>query len=491
MRKISLKVRLTLWYTVLMVGVAAMVLTFVTSFSRNMINKNYEERIVNSVNEMSMQMRGRREGIGAGAMNNREPRNGGEPRNNDEPRSDGLPPNDGAPPGGGEMKRPDGSPKFYDRGVHMVLLDENQNVIEGQIPFSITDELDFRDGVVRKKSYDGNQYLVYDKEVTMSDNRTAYIKGFISVDEDNYAVASVVRNNLILTSILILIAAIGGYCIASRALAPVGIMNRTAKSIIKSKDLSKRINVGRSTDEISELAHTLDEMLDEIQSAFEREQQFTSDASHELRTPIAVIFSECEYMLDCADTVEELKDSAASIKEETERMSKLVSELLNISRMDRDTLELNFEKTDLSELVDFICGEQEGINDSTVTLERNIASGITARADRSLISRLFVNLIINAYKYNRENGKITVSLYEEGKNVVFSVSDTGIGISEEDLPKIWERFYQVDPSRTANENGSMGLGLSMVKWIAEKHGGKITVQSDLGKGSTFTFTMPK
>ena len=481
MRRISLKARLTLWYTVLMIGVSVIVLTFVTSFSQNMINRNYEERIVNAVNDMSMQMKGR--------PDNR--RNEGKLRNEGIPRDEDMPP-DGEPPrNDGDTRRPGNMPKFYDRGVHMVVLDENKNVIGGQIPFSITDELKFRNEVVRKESYDGNQYLVYDNEIQMPDNSTAYIKGFISVDEDNYAVASVLRNNLILTAILILIAAIGGYFIASRALAPVGIMNKTAKSIIKSKDLSQRINVGKSTDEISSLARTLDEMLDEIQSAFEREQQFTSDASHELRTPIAVIVAECEYMLDCAETVEELKGSAESIKEETERMSKLVSELLTISRMDRDTLNLNFEETDLSELVNFVCNEQEEINNTNITLERNIMPDITAQTDRFLIARLFVNLISNAYKYNSENGKITVSLYEEDEKVVFAVSDTGIGIGEEDLPKIWERFYQVDPSRTANENGSMGLGLSMVKWIAEKHGGEIAVQSELGGGSIFTFVMPK
>ena len=463
MHKLSLKYRLTLWYTVLMVVVSAIALTVVTSFSKNMINRDYEARIVDAVNGMSMQMRRPPDDID---------RNGGAGKD-------------------GNMKPPKGKPRFYEQGVHMVVLDGNQNVIEGQIPFSITDELDFKDGAVRKESYDGNQYLVYDKELTMPDNGTAYIKGFISIDEDNYAIESALRNNLIVTAILIMIAAIGGYFIASRALAPVAIMNRTAKSIIKSKDLSQRINVGRATDEISELAQTLDEMLNEIQCAFEREQQFTSDASHELRTPIAVIFSECEYMLDCAETVEELKDSAESIKDETQRMSKLVSELLTISRMDRDTLKLNYEKTVLSDLVNFVCSEQEAINDKSISLERNIAPDITVDADRFLIARLLVNLISNAYKYNSENGKITVSLYEEGENVVFSVSDTGIGISGEDLPKIWERFYQVDPSRTANENGSMGLGLSMVKWIAEKHSGEITVQSEAGQGSVFTFVMPK
>lgn len=456
---ISLKARLTLWYTVLMIGASAVVLTLVTSFSQNMIQKEYEERIVGEVNETAKRIRGGPDDIERNIPDSRK------------------------------RDRPDAKPRFYERGVHMVILDENQNVIEGQIPFSITDEFDFEVGVARKKTYDGNQYLVYDKEIVTADNKAAYIKGFISIDEDNYAVAASLRNSLIVTAILIFIAAVGGYFIASRALAPVSVMNKTAKAIIKSKDLSKRINVGRAGDEISELARTMDEMLGAIQNAFERERRFTSDASHELRTPISVIFSECEYMLDCAETVEELKDSAESIKDEARRMSKLVSELLTISRMDADALKLNFEKTDLSELVNFVCDEQEAINDNGVTLERNIAPGVCAEAERFMIARLFINLISNAYKYNGENGKITVSLYEEGENVVFSVSDTGIGISEEDLPKIWERFYQVDPSRTKNEN--MGLGLSMVKWIARRHGGEITAKSELGKGSVFTFVTPK
>ena len=232
-------------------------------------------------------------------------------------------------------------------------------------------------------------------------------------------------------------------------------------------------------------------MLGEIQRTFEREQRFASNVSHELRTPIAVIFSECEYMTDCAETVEELKNSAESIKEEARRMSKLVSELLTISRMDKGTLKVNYEETELSDLLNFVCDQQESINDKSISLKRDIAPDVNAEVDRSKIAGLFINLISNAYKYNRKNGEITVSLREDDGNIIFSVSDTGIGISKDDLPRIWDRFYQGDPARTSNENGSMGLGLSMVKWIAEKHGGEVTVRSEPDVGSTFTFIMPK
>lgn len=196
-------------------------------------------------------------------------------------------------------------------------------------------------------------------------------------------------------------------------------------------------------------------------------------------------------MTDCADTVVDLKESAEAVKKQADKMSKLISELLMISRMDKNTLQVSFEKVDISELLSFVCDEQAEIHGEGISLLHEIPPGITAEADRFLLTRLFINLISNAYQYGRENGTINVRLSETGENAVFSVTDDGIGISEENKEKIWERFFQADPSRTANENGSMGLGLSMVKWIAECHSGSVSVESELGRGSTFTFILPK
>ncbi len=171
-------------------------------------------------------------------------------------------------------------------------------------------------------------------------------------------------------------------------------------------------------------------------------------------------------------------------------MTKLISELLTISRMDRSTIALNFEKIDLSELLSFVCDEQEEIRQENITLIRNISPDISAYGDRVLLTRLFINLISNAYQYGKENGTIKVTLSESGENVTFSVDDDGIGIEADQLDKIWERFYRADPSRNT-ESGSMGLGLSMVKWITKAHSGDIKVKSEIGHGTTFTFTMPK
>ena len=195
-------------------------------------------------------------------------------------------------------------------------------------------------------------------------------------------------------------------------------------------------------------------------------------------------------MINYAKDYDELKSSAVSVKEQAERMSRLISELLTISRMDKNTIQTTFEEVDVSELLEFVCDEQEEIHTENIKLLRQIDEGICARADRLLLIRLCINLISNAYSYGKDGGTVIVSLKSDLNTLTLSVSDDGIGIPPEHLPKIWERFYRVDPSRSENTNGSMGLGLSMVKWIAECHGGSVSVTSVPNAGSTFTFTMP-
>lgn len=447
----SVKLKVTLWYTAAMLLFSLFVLAAVTSIGQDMMRRDMTDRLVQTVDEMS-----------------RRP----------------MMPNDRMPPMHGF--------RFYERGVHMALYDEEYSLIGGQAPFGITEAMTFAEGNVRTETYDGNKYYVYDKKVFTPDGRhTFWVKGMISAAEEGYAVRSVMRNNLILTVILILIAAAGGYFLLSRAFVPVDKISKTARAISESSDLSQRINIGKGGDEISRLANTFDEMLAKLEQTFEREKQFTSDASHELRTPVAVILSECEYMAECAGTAEEYKESALSVKRQAEKMSKLISELLMISRMDKNTLKLDFEEIDVSELLDFVCDEQEELRSSRILLKRNYPSGVIAEADRFLLTRVFINLISNAYQYSKEEGVIHVSLKEENDCIRFSVADEGIGISEEDLSRIWERFYQADPARTKDESGSMGLGLSMVKQIVECHGGSVSAESEIGVGSVFTVTLPK
>lgn len=450
MKNISLKLKITLWYTVAMIVVSSIVLIAMNSITTEIINRDISERIVRTVEETSHMMVDRQ----------------------------------------GRM-RPMPNFPFYMRGVHMVVFDSEKNVVAGQVPFGISEKFEFTDEKLRHEIYDSNKYMVYDKLITAKNEETYWIKGMVAVNEESYAANSTFKTNAIITVIMILIAAIGGYFIISRALNPVSRIRNTAETIINSGDLSQRINIGKSADEISSLANTFDIMLSKIEASFENEKQFTSDASHELRTPVAVIISECEYMTECAENVQEFRESAHSVKRQAEKMSKLISELLTISRMDKNTLKLNFEEIDISELLSFVCEEQEEIQSKEIVMHKEIAPGITARADRGLIARLFINLISNAYQYTGEHGTIDVSLCKDGDNVRFSVRDTGIGIAPENIDKIWERFYQEDPSRTADDSGSMGLGLSMVKWIAECHGGRMYVNSTVGEGSEFVFVCPE
>ena len=450
MNKLSIKLRVTLWYSLIMIIITSVVLVIMVSFNQQILERDLEARIIKTVddNEKKISL---------------------------------------------FYTRPH-SPKdikYFDYGVHMALYTENGTIIEGQIPFDAIDDTSFSDRELRKIEVDNNKYFIYDRKISQWDTSNVWLRGIISVTNESYMQASLIRTNLILSIILIVIASLGGYLIIKKSLNPVEKIRITAKQISESEDISKRIAIGQGKDEISRLANTFDEMLDKIEQTLDKEKQFTSDASHELRTPVAVITSECEYMLDCAHDTQDLKESAQVIKRQVDKMSKLISELLTMSRMDKNTQSISFEMVDISELLTIVCEEQIKIQKDTIRLNTNITENIYAMADRFLIARLFINLISNAYKYGKENGNIWISLSEDKNNVIFSIKDDGIGISKENLPKIWDRFYQVDQARTSDQNSGTGLGLSMVKWICNCHKGKITVKSKLGAGSEFIFTLPK
>lgn len=448
MGKLSVKFKITLWYTIIMIIISFAVLVAMTSLSAGLLKRNISERMINTADSFAREVEISRDIINIPKF------------------------------------------KFYNRSVHMVLLDDSFNVAGGQIPFGISDEMSCTDNGVRVESHNGNDYYVFDRRVLRRDGSVYWIKSFVSASDTVNSINSVAKNNAMLIIVMIIAASAGGYIIIGKILTPVNKIRRTAEEISESNDLSQRISLPDGNDEFHKLAASFDKMLDKIEQTVEREKQFTSDVSHELRTPVAAILSSCEYMTGYAKTYEDIKESAEGVKKEAERMSKLISELLTISRMDKNTIQLSFEDVDFGELLNFVCDEQTEIHDDNITLSRNIGENIMVKADRFMLARLCINLISNAYSYGKDNGNITVTLTCDSGNAVMSVSDDGIGIAEENIPKIWERFYQADPSRTIDDKGNMGLGLSMVKWIAECHKGNMTVKSTLGKGSTFTFTMP-
>ncbi len=467
MNKLSIKTRITLWYTLIILVISIAALFLMVSVSRDILINDSKEKLVASVEHVMPLIN--THDIDNNAQNN--PPSGNRP----------IPKN-------GMDKLP--GFRFFNNGVHTAIYDEDGNIVNGAIPFEFASEISFENEVVQEKVFNGDSHLTYAKEIEGQDGNLYRIVGVISIANESVLLNSVTKTNLILIAILILVAALGGYLILRQAFKPVEKIRNTAKSISESRDLSQRIALFGGKDEIHRLADTFDEMLGKIEKTLNKEKQFTSDASHELRTPVAVISSECEYTLECATTLDEAKESVLSIKKQTDKMSKLISELLAISRMDKNTMEINLENVDISELLHFVCDEQEEIHAGNIKLNRHIMSDVYIKTDSMLLARIFINLISNAYSYGKENGTIEVGLLEREKEVVVQISDDGIGISEENIPKIWERFYQVNTSRT-NTDGSMGLGLSMVKLIADKLGIGISVKSKLGEGTTFTLVVPK
>lgn len=215
-----------------------------------------------------------------------------------------------------------------------------------------------------------------------------------------------------------------------------------------------------------------------------KEKQFTSDASHELRTPLSVILAQGEYILEIAYTDKE-KELVKNIVSKTNQVSKLVSKLLTLSRIDNHKQKINLEKLDVGVLM-YIAkdGLQDIAGDKKINIFNNVAENTFIYADESLMITVFNNLISNAVKYGNNGGYVTLNAHKNGGQTILTITDNGVGISKENIGKIWERFYRVDDVRN-DGYGSTGLGLSMTKEIVELHGGHITVSSELGKGTEF------
>lgn len=270
----------------------------------------------------------------------------------------------------------------------------------------------------------------------------------------------------------------------SRVLKPIKDMTQTVKSISGS-NLSLRINTEDVQDELSELAKTINGMMDKIENSYNRQQQFVSDASHELRTPIAVLQGYAD-MLDRwgKNDPNVLLEAISTIKSETNNMRELVEKLLFLARCDKSTLTFQKEDFDLSELLEEMVKDTEIIVNYHEII-KDIQAGIHIHADRNRIKQAIRVFIDNAVKYTPEYGKIYIGLSKVKGDALISISDTGIGISSEDIFKIFDRFYRSDKSRTKEKGGS-GLGLAIAKEIISGHNGKIKVRSKVDEGSEFS-----
>jgi len=278
-----------------------------------------------------------------------------------------------------------------------------------------------------------------------------------------------------------------GNSTTKKALKPLSEMTKMTGEI-EAQNLNLRLNVSNAKDELKELVITFNSMMDRIETAYNKQNQFVSDASHELRTPISVIQGYARMLERWGkEDPEVLQESIEAIRNEAENMKELVEKLLFIARNDKDTLIISKEKFSLSEMMEELVKETQMV-DSKHVIQSSIEQDIETIGDRSLIKQAMRIFVDNAQKYTEEGRSIEISLRREGNNAILVVKDQGCGIAAKDLPGIFDRFYRADESRERNKGGH-GLGLSIAKIIILRHGGKIHVKSKTGEGSEFSVVL--
>ncbi|MFV0363808.1 MAG: sensor histidine kinase [Suipraeoptans sp.] len=443
MKRVSIKLKITLWFTAFMILISiicfAFIVTVSSATSSNQRKESVAELVDANVNEIEY--------------------DDGELEIDDEFIS-------------------------YKSGVYCLVYANDGTRLAG----SASEEFEvgeFVDSEIRYVDVGTDRYVVYDRKISLKGNNSVWIRGVAS-DGGNILQSSAVTPAVIFAlPLLIVLAAIGGYLIARNSLKPIGRISKTAGEIGNSGDLSKRISV-TSSDELGQLSETFNQMFEKLEDSFETERRFTSDASHELRTPVTTILAQCEYAFENATSEKELYESLETIQKQGYRMSHLIEALLRFTRMEQNAPSLEKEQVDLSKLAINVCKEQSKLNEKGITLASRIEPDIIISGDKALLAQMMDNVIRNAYKYGNENGNIYVSLTRDNQSIAFSVRDDGIGIAADELPKIWNRFYRVDKARTNISGTGFGLGLAFVKQIVELHGGRVHVTSTPGNGSTFT-----
>ena len=453
MRRLSLKVKLTLLYTVLMTAVTGGVLALLFSLSGKELLAGVQGQLEQRVSEA-----------------------------------------------GEDIEWDDGKLRFdadllsLEYGVYLSVYDADGYLLYGKVPYGFDNSAVFEDGTVREYSADGADFYMMDLFYQVKDYGAVVIRGVTSITDAEASFRFAIRLATILMPLLTVLMAAMGYLMARRTLRPVSRLTETVRQIQTDGDLSRRVSLGKGSDEIYRMADTFDRMLDQIEESFRREHQFASDASHELRTPVAEMLLQCEELMQNEALDEQTRSGIEFLRQKSLHLSQIISQLLFLTRADQGRQKLTMERLDFSELTAMVCEEaqilaQDADSASAISIETQIERDLYILGDETLLMRFWMNLLQNAITYGRSGGHIRVTVQKGIGRIEGSILDDGIGISEEDLPHIWERFYQADTSRT-RENSS-GLGLAMVKWIVKEHGGEITVRSRIGEGTEFSFWFPE
>lgn len=385
----------------------------------------------------------------------------------------------------------------YHKGVILLVYSEDGQLIKGSAPSGFPAYTPLSTATYQEIEDGKETWLIYDLFNSYDNGQGIWVRGIYDMDSTLRTLKAVKGFMYIVLPVMLLCAILAGRRITRKAFEPVAEITRAADSINNGMDLSKRLPQGEAKDELYNLTETLNRMIERLEYAFQAEKEFSSDVSHELKTPISVILTECEYTLEENRTNHEYRESIETIQQQCRRTMSLIQQLLQLSRtihtdriIDKEQINLSLLCESISEELSFMAEEKD------VLLLTSIEKDIEIFADETLMMRLIINLVTNSIKYRREDTKsfVKLTLTSGESEILIKAEDNGIGISKEDCAHIFNRFYKVDKSRTNSITGddtSFGLGLSMVKWIAEAHQGKASVKSTLGKGSVFTVSLPK
>lgn len=349
----------------------------------------------------------------------------------------------------------------------------------------------WRWGTLTTTTNHGVRLRVTSKPIVLAGRLIGVVQVAQSQAATDYALDAVRRVLSVASISLLLLAAVGGAFLARTALQPIEAITQTAQRITQTQDLEQRIPATVPTDELGRLTETINSMLGRLDELFQTQQRLVADVSHELRTPLTTIQGNVDLLRRGAADDPAMRDEALrSIADETVRMRRLVDDLLLLAQADSG-LELYRQPVEMDTLLlDVYRQAQVMAQGVTVRLGAEDQAMVFGDSDR--LRQLLLNLVDNALKYTSTGvGEVTLTLRRAGGWVQVAVEDNGVGIASEELPHIFERFYRTDISRFRHGSGGAGLGLAIAKSIAEAHGGKIDVQSQPGKGSIFTVWLPE
>jgi heavy metal sensor kinase len=355
-----------------------------------------------------------------------------------------------------------------------------------QVPLPARDDRDR----ARKAAVGGGRHLLVNTlQFTAADGSKFTVESGIPYHQIEVVLHGLLVTFAVYMPFIISLAVVSGYLLMRRSLQPVDEITKRAEGIT-STNLSERLPVIRTGDELERLSVALNRMIERLDEAFQHINRFSADASHELRTPLTILQLELEGIAQGHSLTPDLEDQIGSALEETHRMSHIVENLLAISRLDAGEAKMERTRLDLGQLAASTAEQMRLLaEEKGILFHSNVAKNVFVKGDRSRLQQVIVNLVANAINYTPEAGEVEVIVRGDGRKAILEVSDNGVGISAEALPHVFERFYRADKARSRNSGGA-GLGLAIVKSVCAAHGAEIKVSSQEGHGSRFTVELP-